>query len=78
MGNEQMQVEFHEKAAAKLFSVLLAFEKDVSSVSRRHEEFRFQQIKKQYASTLEQELQTVARDILAKHKSEAQSVPVMV
>jgi len=71
-GNEQMQVEFHGKASEKLFSIYQAFENSISNVSRRSEEFRFQQLKKQYAETLEQELYTIAKVILVRHKGEKQ------
>jgi len=68
--SEQMQVEFHNRASEKLFSVYNAFGQSVSNVSRRCEEFRFQQLKKQFATTLEQELQGIARNILEKHQEE--------
>jgi hypothetical protein len=74
MGNaiNEMQIEFHEKANARFFSVSGGFERAVSNVSRRNEEFRFQQLKKQYVTTLEQELQMIAKDILAKYRKERQ------
>ncbi|HWI92968.1 MAG TPA: hypothetical protein VNT20_16940 [Flavisolibacter sp.] len=74
MGNEkeQMQVEFHNKANATFFSIYRAFEQSVSSISRRREEFKFQQLKKQYAVTMEQELQRTAKEILARFKNEKQ------
>jgi hypothetical protein len=68
----EMQIEFHDKANARFVSVYSGFEKAVSNVSRRNEEFRFQQLKKQYVTTLEQELQMMAKDILAKYKNEKQ------
>ena len=70
--NEEMQVEFHNRATALFFSVYQSFEKAVSAVSRRKEEYKFQQLKKQYAVTLEQELQMTAKNILTKHKNEKQ------
>lgn len=71
-GKEQMQVEFHNKASVTFFSVCHAFEQSVSSVSRRNEEFKFQQLKKQYAVTMERDLQSTAKEILAKFKNEKQ------
>ncbi len=71
-GNQQMQVEFHNRANTLFGSICNAFENDVVNVSRRNEEFRFQQIKKQYARTMEQQLQTIAGNILAKNKEEKQ------
>lgn len=71
-GNEQIQVEFHTKAAVLFFSVCRAFEEAVSNVSRRNEEYRFQQLKKQYALTLEQELQVIAKAVLVKYRKEKQ------
>lgn len=71
-GNEQMQTEFHNKANAAFFSVYHAFENAISAVSRRREEYKFQQLKKQYSITLEQELQIAAKDILAKYRNAKQ------
>jgi hypothetical protein len=68
--NEQMQVEFHNRANTLFFSVYHAFENAVASLSRRKEEFKFQQLKKQYAETLQRDLQMVAKDILRIYKSE--------
>jgi hypothetical protein len=65
---EQVQVEFHNKANAMFFSIYHTFEHAVSGLSRRNEEYRFQQLKKQYAVSLEQELQTIAKHILMDHK----------
>jgi hypothetical protein len=70
--NQEMQAEFHNRASAGFFSVYTSFENAVSNVSRRSEELRFQQVKKQYAQILEQQLQTIAKDILIKHKNEQQ------
>jgi len=67
-----MQVEFHNRASGVLFSVYQTFETAVSDVSRRNEEYRFQQLKKKYAVTLEQELQVIAKAILIKYKNERQ------
>jgi len=69
-GIEQMQTEFHNKATALFFPVYHAFENAVAGVSRKNQEFRFQQLKKQYAATLEQELQMAAKDILKTYKDE--------
>jgi hypothetical protein len=68
----EMQIEFHDKANARFVSVYSGFEKAVSNVSRRNEEFRFQQLKKQFVTTLEKELQMMAKDILVKYKKEKQ------
>jgi len=70
---EQMQVEFRGKATTAFFTHYHGFETAVSNVSRRNDEYRFQQLKKQYAATMEQELQTIAKDVLAKHRNEHQS-----
>jgi len=70
--NEQMQIEFHNKASAMFFSVCQGFEMAVANVSRRNEEYKFQQLKKQFAGTLEGELDKVAKDVLKKYKNEKQ------
>jgi hypothetical protein len=54
------------------FSVYRAFEMAVANVSRRREEYKFQQLKKQFAGMLEHELEKLAKDVLAKFKSEKQ------
>jgi hypothetical protein len=41
-------------------------------VSRRSEEYKFQQLKRQFAGTLEGELDKVAKDVLKKYKNEKQ------
>ena len=41
-------------------------------MSRRREEYKFQQLKKQFAGMLEHELEKLAKDVLAKFKSEKQ------
>jgi len=71
-GNEQMQIEFHNTASAMVFSVYQGFELAVANVSRINEEYKFQQLKKQFAATLEGELDKVAKDVLKKYKSEKQ------
>jgi len=68
----EMQIEFHDKANTRFVSIYTGFDRAVSNVSRRNEEFRFQQLKKQYATVLEQELQMIAKDILVKHGNEKQ------
>jgi hypothetical protein len=70
---EEMQVDFHRKATELFFSISRLFENTASKLNRKTNEYRFQELKKQYAITLEQELQTVAKDILAEHKDEKQS-----
>jgi hypothetical protein len=70
--NEQMLVEFHNSATARFFSTYHAFENAASQVNRKKEEYRFQQLKKQYTVTMEHELQAVARAILERHQEEKQ------
>ena len=41
-------------------------------MSRRREEYKFQQLKKQFAGTLESELEKLAKDVLIKFKNEKQ------
>ncbi|HEY6954411.1 MAG TPA: hypothetical protein VI385_04160 [Flavisolibacter sp.] len=71
-GKEQMQVEFNGKATSVFFSIYRGFETAVANVSRRRDEYKFQQLKKQYATTMEHELQEIARELLVKHKNEKQ------
>lgn len=67
-----MQVEFHNKARPMFFSIYHSFESSASNVSRRTEEYKFQQLKKQHAELMERELQIIARDVLNKFKNEKQ------
>jgi glutamyl-tRNA reductase len=69
----QMQVDFHNKAKEKFFSVYSAFENAISNLNRKKEEYRFQQTKKQYAAILEQELQAIAKNVLFRHMEKQQS-----
>jgi len=71
-GNEQMQIEFHNKASLIFSSVYQGFETAVGNVSRRNEEYKFQQLKNQFAWTLQSELDKVAKDVLKKNKNEKQ------
>jgi glutamyl-tRNA reductase len=70
--NNEMQVEFHNEANRRFSSLYHGFEKAVSNISRRNEEFRFQQLKKQHVIILERELQKIAKDILMKYRNEKQ------
>lgn len=69
---EQMQVEFHNEANAKFIAVNHAFEAAASQISRRSEEYKFQQLKKQYAGVMEREMQAVAKNVLSKFRNEKQ------
>ena len=68
--NEQMQIEFHNRSKQSLFSLYHAFEHAVLAINRKDNESKFQQLKKQYAITLEQELRSIAQDILFRHPGE--------
>lgn len=69
----QIQTAFHNKANETFFALYNAFENAVSNISRRKNEYRFQELKKQYALTLEKELQVVARDVLSIYQGEKQA-----
>lgn len=71
-GNEQMQTDFRNNASNVFFSVYQSFEHAVSGVSRRTGEHTFQQLKKQHAIMLEQELHKAAKQILEKYRDEKQ------
>ena len=68
----QIQVEFHKKATDRFFSIFHAFEIAVSQINRKSEEFRFQQLKKQYVSSMEVELTDIAENILKDNYGEKQ------
>ncbi|HEX4852495.1 MAG TPA: hypothetical protein VFV08_16885 [Puia sp.] len=71
-GKQQIQVEFHNRSNDKLFEVYQAFQYATSNLSRRTEELNFQQLKKRYAATLEQELRAIAKEILDRYGDEKQ------
>jgi len=71
--NEQMQVEFHNKGKEIFFSVYHNFENNISKLNRKTNEYKFQELKKQYALTLKEELEKIAKAVLLKHKHEKQS-----
>ena len=75
-GNEQMQVEFHNRAAVQFFSIYHGFEDAVSNVSRRNDEYKFQQLKKQYAAMMERELYIIAKNVLTKYRNAGQDTDV--
>lgn len=71
--NEQMQVDFHNNAKELFFSVYHSFEKKISGLNRRSNEYRFQEVKKQHSVLLKEELDKLAKDILLKYRNEKQS-----
>ena len=71
-GINHIQVEFHQKATDRFFSIYHAFENAVTHINRRKEEYRFQQLKNQYASTMETELNQIAEYILIQNNGEKQ------
>jgi uncharacterized protein YbgA (DUF1722 family) len=73
IGSEQMQVDFHNKAKELFFSIYKAFENAISNLNRKKEEYKFQQTKKQYTATLEQELQSIAKNVLCRYMEKQQS-----
>ena len=70
---DQMRVEFHNTANSDFFSIYKAFEKAAGGLNRDKDEYRFQEIKKQYALLLEERLRSAANHILGKYASEKQS-----
>lgn len=70
--NRQMQVEFRNRASGKFFEVCKAFENATSGLDRHTDERGYQQTKNQYATKMNEELQAIAKDILAKHKEAKQ------
>lgn len=72
-GGENIQVEFHNKANEIFFSFFEAFTNHSSGIDRRLNEYAFQEMKKKYVSSLEQELQSTAKTILMRHRDQKQS-----
>jgi hypothetical protein len=65
--NEQLHVEFHNRANAIFFRLLSSFEAAVKEINRRQEEHKFEQQKQTHISTLKQQLEGCAGDLLAEH-----------
>lgn len=70
---DNMQATFHTKASEVFFTYYNDFEKESFAVNRGEEEYQFQQLKKKYVTSLEQQLQLLAQSILNKNKEEKQA-----
>ncbi|HEY0356267.1 MAG TPA: hypothetical protein VGC29_08690 [Flavisolibacter sp.] len=66
--NEQVNVEFHNQAKEIFLSILNEFRQSVSSTSRTHNEYLFQQLKEQHVKTFKQRLEMIANQLIRKHQ----------
>lgn len=73
---EQMQVKFHNKAREIFFPLLNDFDAAIIGLDRKREEYRFQQMKNEYSSTLKNRLELLAQDILQSYKNEQRSTEI--
>lgn len=65
--NEQLHVEFHNRANAIFFRLLDNFEASVKGVNRRAEEYLFAEQKDKYITILKQQLETCAGELMLEH-----------
>jgi hypothetical protein len=70
--NEQVHVAFHNMANDIFFQQVDSFNTTVKDVSRKEEEYRFQQAKEEHINTLKQKLETCASALLQKHRHNRQ------
>lgn len=70
--NENIHVEFHNKAKNIFFSLLKDFELSAKKLNRREQEFQFQELKNKYINTLKQELESCAKILIAKNQHHKQ------
>ena len=65
--NEQLHVEFHNRANAIFFRLLDNFEAAVKEINRSKAEHLFVALKDKYINTLKQQLECCAEDLMSVH-----------
>jgi hypothetical protein len=66
--NEQIQIEFHNRANAIFFIRLEEFDLAVRSLDRQSREFRFQEIKDTHIRRLKQQLEDCALTLMREYR----------
>lgn len=72
MDNEQIHVEFHNKARDIFFSLLRNFELSAKKLNRKEQEYQFQELKNKYVHTLKQQLESCASSLISEHRKSGQ------
>ncbi|HUC81740.1 MAG TPA: hypothetical protein VMR70_12545 [Flavisolibacter sp.] len=69
MSNENASIynEFHNRANELFFSLEKAFRTATENVNREEEEFRFQQLKRDYANELKHQLEMNAQELMKRN-----------
>jgi ABC-type Fe3+-citrate transport system substrate-binding protein len=65
--NEQLHVEFHNRANAIFFRLLNSFEAAVKDINRKKEERKFMQQKETHINALKQQLESCAGELIIEH-----------
>lgn len=66
--NEELYVEFHNRANNTFHRLLKTFELAVQEINRQTEEYKFQQVKDTYINTLKQQLEDCAARVMEQHQ----------
>ena len=64
--NTGIYIEFHNEANHSFFSLEKAFLAAIENLNREQEEFRFQQLKKDYVNQLKHELEISAQELMKR------------
>ncbi len=64
--NADIYIGFHNQANQTFFLLEKVFLSSIEKVNRHEEEFRFQQMKKEYASKLKHELELSAQELMQR------------
>jgi hypothetical protein len=66
--NASIYIDFHNQANETFFSLEKDFLAASEKLNREEEEFRFQQLKKDYVNKLKQELEMSARELMKRNR----------
>ncbi len=67
--NEQIQIEFHNRANAIFFIQLDEFDRAVRQMDRKTREYEFQRVKETHVHTLKQQLENCALALMRAHRN---------
>jgi phosphoglycerate-specific signal transduction histidine kinase len=82
--SEQLNLEFNNRARSVFFNLYNTFKQGVAPLDRLRDENVFQQLQSQYVQSLRQQLEHIAKEILARSKTPqqktqfAQRVPALI
>ena len=64
--NASLYIDFHNQANQSFFSVEKGFLAASEKINREEEEFRFQQLKKDYVNELKQQLEMIGQELMKR------------